>query len=104
MKYVYGEGILVAILLPIALYFFGILKDIQAFSFLLLLVGLWSVGFGLAFAERNDRLYYGGWGVVVALASTFYLIPLQYTLGLIIIAVIAIIVLIGATRRRSART
>lgn len=89
-----------AVLLPVALTFLDILSDIQSLSLLLLLVGLWSAVFGLALSERKDRLYYSGWGIVVALASTFYVLPLSYTAGLIILAVVGIVVVTAATRDR----
>jgi hypothetical protein len=86
-----GIGLLVCVLVPIALLLFGVVGDPQAVALLLFLAGLWTAVFGVAFAGAKDRLYDAGFGVVVMLLSTFLFLPLQYTAGLVVLAIIAVI-------------
>ncbi len=83
-----GIGTVIAVLLPIALLLFGILTFLGAVSAILLLSGLWLVVYGLLFGGKTDRLYQVAWGAVVAILSTFYFLPVNYTAGLVVIAVI----------------
>jgi predicted membrane protein len=89
----YGAGLIIAVLLPVALLLFGILSLLQMVSAMLLLGGLWTLVFGLFLGAKGDRMYYSGSGVVVALVSTFIVIPIQYTAGLVLIAIIVFVVL-----------
>ena len=87
-------GYIVAFLLAIALYLFGITNPLQSLSMLFLLVGLWTIVCGLAInGGRNDRIYYFGWGSVIAVLSTIVVLPLAYTIGLVLIVIIALIIL-----------
>jgi hypothetical protein len=86
-----GIGLLVCVLVPVALLLFGLVGVSQTAALVLLLAGLWTVVFGIALASRKDRLYDVGFGVVVAVLSTSILLPLQYTAGLVVLAIIAIV-------------
>lgn len=89
----WGIGAVVAVLLAIAV---GLLFSfsVQAIiSMLLLLVGLWTVVAAFAVVDRKDRSYYSAWGVVIAALSLSYLVPIQYELALILLAVVALIVI-----------
>jgi hypothetical protein len=76
---------------PIVLLLFGSLTVSQTASGILLLAGLWAVTHGLVFGRASDRLYNIGAGIVVVAISTFIFFPVQYVLGLVLIAVIAIV-------------
>jgi len=83
-----GIGAIVAVLLPIALLLFAVLTVLQAISGILLLSGLWLFVYGVALGPKGARLYNAAWGAVIALLSTFLFLPLRYTAGLVVLAVI----------------
>jgi hypothetical protein len=85
-----GIGLIATVLLPLALLLFGLLSFDQTVSAILLLSGLWAVAFGLFMERKQERLYYSGFGVVVALLSTFLFIHLRYTVGLVIVALVVL--------------
>jgi len=85
----FGIGLIATVLLPLALLLFGMLKFNQTISAILLLSGLWTFVFGL-FMPKAERLYYSGFGVVIALLSTFLFIQFRYTLGLVLVAFVVL--------------
>jgi hypothetical protein len=85
-----GIGFIATVLLPLALLLFGLLKFEQTIAAILLLSGLWALVFGFLMERKQERLYYSGFGVMVALLSTFAFIHLRYTVGLIIVALVAL--------------
>jgi hypothetical protein len=85
-----GIGLIATILLPLALLLFGLLKPRETISAILLLSGLWTLAFGLLMERKAERLYYSGFGVVLALLSTFIFIQFRYTLGLVLVALVAL--------------
>ena len=85
-------------LLPIAFLLFGTLELIQTVSAILLLSGLWTLVFGLVWEKKEEKLYYSGFGVVIVLLSTFLFIPLQFTAGLVIVAIVALAVISAVFR------
>jgi hypothetical protein len=95
-----GMGLIICVLLPVVLLLFGIIDDPQTASAILLLAGLWTVAYGILLGKAGDRLYNVGFGIVVALASTFIFLPLQYVLGLVLISVIVIVLASVATSRK----
>jgi len=99
MKIALGAGLAVCLLLPVVLFLFGILGDAQAVAAVLLLGGLWTVLYGIVFAKSRDRFYDVGFGIIVALLSTFDFLPLQYVLGLVLLSVIAVVVASAAMGR-----
>jgi len=92
-------GLIVCILIPAILFLFGVLAIAQAVSGVLLLAGLWSVTYGVAFARMRDRLYDVGAGVIVIAISAFIFVSPEYVLGLILIAVLAIVIVSVALNR-----
>lgn len=107
MKPGWGVGAVVAVLLSLAAYLFNITDALRTVSLMLLLAGLWTITTALALVEPKDRNFYAGWGIVVAFLSLFAYIPLNYTFGLIVLAVVALIVLsvfVGRTPRVIAQT
>lgn len=93
MKPGWGIGAAVAVLLAIALGLLGSLSSQETLSILLLLLGLWTVVAAFAVVDRKDRSYYSAWGVVIAALSLAYLIPLQYELALILLAIVVLIII-----------
>ena len=85
-----GVGLIATVLLPLALLLFGTLKLNQTLSAILLLSGAWAFVFGLFMESKQERLYYSGFGAVVALLSTFLFIALQYTAGLVLVAFVVL--------------
>lgn len=99
MKISWGVGEIVAFLLSLISYFFGVTNGTYTLSLFLLLSGLWTLVAGLLLVERKDRTYYSAWGVVVAVLSTFAVLPLNYTIGLVLVAIVALILLTAFTYR-----
>ncbi len=93
MKLGWGVGTIVAILLSVAVYLFGVVNLRGMVSLLLALSGLWTLVAAFAIVERKDRSYYTGWGVVIAALSLFDFIPLSYTIGLVLLAIVALIII-----------
>ncbi len=46
-------------------------------------------------------MYYSGWGLVMAAFSTFAVLPLQYVLGVVVVAIIVAAV-VGMVSRKGA--
>lgn len=103
MKVGFGIGLLLCFLIPIALLLFSVVTAEQAASLVFLLAGLWAVAFGVAFASKKDKLYQVGFGVVVAVLSTFIVLPLQYTAGLVVLSVIGIVLASIAERPKASQ-
>ncbi len=89
----WGAGIIVAILLSAAAFSFGLVDLDRTISLGLLLVGLWTIVCALFLVDQKDRWYYSGWGVVLAFLSLFAVLPAGYTIGLVLIAIVALILL-----------
>jgi predicted membrane protein len=95
------SGYVVAIFLALVLYLFGITNISQTVSALFLFIGLWTIALGLNY--KGERMYYTGWGVCIAVLSTFVVLPLSYTVGLVLIAIIAMILINAMLPRRSTK-
>ena len=89
----WGVGTIVAILLSIAVYLLNLVTFTGMVSLILLLCGLWTLVAAFMLVERKDRSYYSGWGIVIAALSLFYFIPLNYTIALILLAIVALIII-----------
>jgi hypothetical protein len=85
-----GYGLVATVLVPVALLLFKALKLDQTVSAILLLSGLWAFVFGLLMEQKEERLYYSGFGVIIAILSTFVFISLRYTVGLVIVAIVVL--------------
>ena len=99
MRLGYGSGLIVAILLPIVLYLFGVTDALQSISALLLFCGLWTAAYGLT--AHVDKILYVGWGAGIAVLSTFILIPLTYSVALVLVVIIVLIVASAARSRKT---
>ena len=93
MRISWGVGEIVAILLSLISYLFNLTNPEYTLSLFLLLSGLWTLTAGLLVVEKRDRTYYAAWGVVVAVLSAFAFLPPNYTLGLVLVAIVALILL-----------
>lgn len=82
-----------AVLASVAAGLLASLSSQATISLVLLLSGLWTVVAAFLIVERKDRSYYSAWGVVIAALSLAYLIPIQYELALILLAIVALIVI-----------
>ena len=85
-----GAGLIATVLLPLAFLLLGVLNLGETLPAILLLSGLWALVFGLLMENKRERLYYSGFGVVVALLSTYHFIHLRYTVGLVIVALVVL--------------
>lgn len=101
MRIQLGIGLIIAVLLPLALLLFGVLGPYGTISAVLLLAGLWILVFGVIYGSSKDKLYNTGVGLIIALLSTFYFIPIRYTFGLELVAVIGMVVLSVFARPRA---
>ena len=86
-------GSLIAILISIVVYLFGLVDLKGMLSLMFLMVGLWTIVAAFTIFDPKDRYYYTGWGAVIAFISLFNFIPPSYTIGLIILAIIALIII-----------
>jgi hypothetical protein len=86
-----GIGIILATLASLVLFLFGVVGYEWLGALLLLLNGLWILVYGVVEAGSKDRLYYAGWGLIMAGLSTFVVLPLGYTLGVVIVLVMVVI-------------
>jgi len=102
MKPSWGIGMVVAILISIAVWLLNVVTFAGMVSLVLLLCGLWTIFAALLIVETRDRTFYSSWGVVVAALSLFYFIPPDYTIALILLAIVALIIInvyLGKTPR-----
>ncbi len=93
-----GIGLIIAVLLPVAILLFGVLTPVQTVSAILLMSGLWTLLFGVLWADKASRLYFSGYGVIAAVLSTFLFLPIQYTAGLVVLAIVGLVVVYAAKR------
>ncbi|HXW94297.1 MAG TPA: hypothetical protein VEJ19_01150 [Nitrososphaerales archaeon] len=94
MKLGYGAGIIIVVLLSAAVWLIGLIDLARMFSLMLLLGGLWTVVAAFTIFDVSERSFYLGWGVVVAALSTFDIFNnFNYTIALILIAIVALILI-----------
>ena len=99
MRIAYGEGIVVAVLLPIVLYVFHVVSFYYALFLVVLLFGLWTVVSSFLLVGREELRVYLVWGVILSCASSIFVIAFAYALGLILIAIIASVFVFVSARR-----
>lgn len=94
LKLGYGAGIIIVVLLSAAVWLIGLIDLARMFSLMLLLGGLWTVVAAFTIFDVSERSFYLGWGVVVAALSTFDIFNnFNYTIALILIAIVALILI-----------
>lgn len=91
MKPSLGIGAILATLVALVLYLFGAVDLVWLAALLLLFNGVWVATYGVVQAERREKLYYAGWGLIMAGLSTFVVLPLMYTLGVTLVLIIVVI-------------
>ena len=91
MKPGWGVGTIVAVLLSVAVWLLGVINLAGMVSMVLLLCGLWTLVAAFTIVEVKDRSYYMGWGVVIAALSLFDFIPFNYTIALVLMAIVVLI-------------
>jgi hypothetical protein len=89
----WGVGTVIAILISAVVYIVGIVDLRGLVSLILLLCGLWTLVSAFVIVDRKDRSYYSGWGIVIAALSLFDFIPLNYTIALVLLAIIALVII-----------
>jgi hypothetical protein len=99
----WGAGIIIAFLLPLALLLFGILNYSQTLAGIILLIGVWTLISGFAFSPQRDRLFMVGWGLVLSIFSTIFLIRPAYALGLVLLAMIALVLVTAFGKPKAPR-
>ncbi len=95
----YGEGIVVAILLPFILLLFGIIKLPDTLFLVLLLFGVWTIVSAFTFARYEERNFFLTWGLIISCTSTIFVIYIGYAIGLILVAIVASVFLYVSTRK-----
>jgi len=100
MRIAYGEGGVVAILLPFVLLFLGLLTALMTFFLIFFLFGVWSLVSSFVLAKKEERNIYLTWGLILSCASTIFVISISYAIALILIAIIASLFIFVATREK----
>ncbi|MHB8567626.1 MAG: hypothetical protein ACYC7D_13400 [Nitrososphaerales archaeon] len=98
MRLLYGEGSAIALIAPFIVLFLGLLKIYPTLFLSLLLFGIWTIAYALAFVDSAQKLYYLAWGLITASISTAFMISIGYTIALILIVAIALILYSAAAR------
>jgi hypothetical protein len=94
LKLGYGAGVLIVVLLSFAAYLIGVIDLLQTIALILLLGGVWTVVAAFTIFDVSERSFYMGWGVVIAALSTFDIFNnFNYTIALILIAIVALILI-----------
>lgn len=99
MKINFVEGAAITILLPLVFLLTGTLSLGYTVTAILLLFGAWSIVFGLLMAIAKEKMYYASWGAILVALSTIYVVPIQYTIALVIAVIILLVVLSVALRQ-----
>ncbi len=94
----YGEGSAIAIIAPFVALLLGVLTIRSTLFLSLLLFGLWTVAYALAFADSTQRFYYVSWGLILMVISSVFMTALNYTAALILLVVIALIIYFASAR------
>jgi hypothetical protein len=95
-----GAGVIIAVLAPFVVYFLGIGHQNLFLTFfeIFLLVGIWIIV--SAFFLRAERAMYLIIGILFALISSAFIIPITYAIALILVGIIAAVI-VGSTMRKS---
>ncbi len=99
MRVAYGEGIIVAIILPFVFLLVGLINLDDTLFLVLLLFGLWTFLSAFLLARASERNFYITWGLVLACLSTVFIISIGYAIALVLVAIIAAVVINISTRK-----
>jgi len=100
MRIAYGEGAVVAILLPFVLLFLGLVTTSVTLFLIFLFFGVWSLVSSFVLAKKDERNIYLAWGLVLSCASTIFVISISYAIALTLIAIIASLFIFVAKREK----
>ena len=100
MRIAYGEGAVVAILLPFVLLFLGLVTLSVTFFLIFLFMGVWSLVSSFVLARKDERNFYLTWGLILSCASTIFVLAVSYAIALILIAIIASLFIFVSTRKK----
>jgi membrane-bound ClpP family serine protease len=100
MRINFAEGAAITILVPLVFLLVGILSPRDTLTAILLLFGAWSLVFGILMAIAREKMYYVSWGAILMALSPIAIIPLKYTIALVIVVVILLIVATIVMRQR----
>jgi hypothetical protein len=104
MRIAYGEGVIVAIILPFVFLLLGLIKLYDTLFLVLLLFGLWTIVSALVLARLSERNFYLTWGLILSCISTIFVIQVAYAIALVLIAIIASLVINVSTRKSTGST
>ena len=100
----YGEGSVVAVLIPIVIWLVRIIDLPEAISLALALFGLWTIIFSVTMSETGEKVYYFGWGIAALSFSTAFVIPIYYSIAIILIVMIGIVIYLAYQRSNRTST
>lgn len=100
MRLAYGEGVILAVLVPFVVYLFGKITILQTFFSVFALIGLWTLISALILMGARERIYYLTWGLILLSISSAFVTRIQYAVAFILLAIIASL-LINVTTRKS---
>ena len=101
MKTGYGAGVAVAILLSLAVFLLGLVGYSGLLALLLLLTGGWTLVAAFAVVEAGGRTFYAAWGIILAILSSSYFVPLRYALALVLLAIVGLIIFTAYSGKRA---
>ena len=104
MRATYGEGVIVAILLPFVLLLLGLVSFSVTLFLCLLLFGAWTLVSAFLLAGDSEKKFYVTWGLLLSCASTIFVIRVTYAIALILIAIIASVFLYVSARKTKSST
>jgi FtsH-binding integral membrane protein len=98
LKLAYGEGLILAVLIPVVLLLVGLLAISLTVFLIFLLAGAWTIVSAFAFGKSSERMFYIAWGLVLASVASFFVLKLQYAVAILVLVVIASVLLNVASR------
>ncbi|MGA2874762.1 MAG: hypothetical protein ABSE82_04390 [Nitrososphaerales archaeon] len=104
MRMAYGEGVVVAILLPFVLFLLGVVSLSVTLFLCLIFFGVWTLISAFLLARKVERNFFLTWGLIISCASTIFVIQLSYAIALILIAIIASVFIYVSARKTKGST
>jgi hypothetical protein len=103
LRLAYGEGVALTVVIPVVAFLFNLVNLRELLFLIFLLSGSWTIFSSFVFTAQGERIYYLSWGLVLACISTAFVILIQFSIALILVAVVALIFVNASTRRRNRR-
>ena len=89
VRIAYGEGVVIALLLPLVFFLIGLTNLYFALFLIVLLLGLWTIVSSFLLARREELKVYLTWGLILSCASSIFVVSIAYAIALILVAIIA---------------